>query len=196
MEPSTQQLLLKDHKRLVTLLQCAFMAALVSVCAQISIPLPGGVPMTLQTFGIALTAFLFGSRKAVSVIGLYLALGLVGLPVFAGGKGGVQILLGPSGGFLFGFLFLAFLGGLRRFRFPAAMAGLLACYGLGVLQLAFILNLSLRAAFMAGCLPFLLKDSASILLAYLLSRELERALKAAGLKFLQHDAGVQRKEPS
>ncbi|MBN4056856.1 biotin transporter BioY [bacterium AH-315-J21] len=80
--------------------------------AQISVALPFTiVPITGQTFGVLLTAMALGRTRAVGVVGLYLLEGALGLPVFAGATGGAAVLLGPTGGYLLGFLVAAYVTG-------------------------------------------------------------------------------------
>ena len=87
-----------------TLTHIALLAAILVVCSQITIPFPGSVPITLQTFAIALIAYIMGSYKGALTLIIYLGLGAIGLPVFAGFKGGFDTLIGPTGGYLIGFL--------------------------------------------------------------------------------------------
>ena len=79
-------------------------AALIAVCSWISIPL-GPVPFTLQTLGILAVMLTAGGRRGTIAVLVYLALGAVGVPVFAGFKGGIMSFIGPTGGFLIGFVF-------------------------------------------------------------------------------------------
>ena len=79
-------------------------AALITICSWISIPL-GPVPFTLQTLGILAVMLTVGGRRGTIAILVYLALGAVGVPVFAGFKGGIMSFIGPTGGFLIGFVF-------------------------------------------------------------------------------------------
>ena len=79
-------------------------AALITICSWISIPL-GPVPFTLQTLGILAVMLTIGGRRGTIAILVYLALGAVGVPVFAGFKGGIMSFIGPTGGFLIGFVF-------------------------------------------------------------------------------------------
>ena len=83
--------------------RCALFAALLAVCSWLWIPLGDGA-VTMQTLGIFLTLGLLGGRKGCAAIFLYLCLGAVGLPVFSGFQGGFGVLLGPTGGYLWGFL--------------------------------------------------------------------------------------------
>ena len=78
----------------------AIMTAITVVMAQISIPMPMGVPMTMQTFAITLAGVILGSKKGGLSILVYVLLGAIGVPVFAGFSGGVQNLIGPTGGFI------------------------------------------------------------------------------------------------
>ncbi len=92
----------------------AVFAALIAALALTpAIPLGGlGVPITLQTLGVALAGLCLGAWRGAAAVGLYLLVGLAGLPVFSGGKAGLAVLVGPTGGYLLGFLFSAFAVGL------------------------------------------------------------------------------------
>ena len=81
---------------------CSLLAALTAICAWIAIPLPG-ISFTMQTFAVLLTLGLLGGRWGSISILLYLLLGIVGLPVFSGFRGGAAALLDPTGGFIWGF---------------------------------------------------------------------------------------------
>lgn len=81
------------------------------IMAQISIPMPLGVPMTMQTFAVMLAGILLGPQKGTLTIIIYLLLGAIGLPVFSNFRGGLQCLIGPTGGFLFSFPIMALLTG-------------------------------------------------------------------------------------
>lgn len=89
----------------------ALMAAVTVVMAQISIPMPMGVPMTMQTFAVTLAGVILGSKRGGLSILVYVLLGAIGLPVFAGFSGGIQNLVGPTGGFLISFPIMAWLIG-------------------------------------------------------------------------------------
>ena len=112
-------------------LAAAVFAALLAVLSQIAIPMPWGIPFTLQTFAVALCGYVLGPAWAPVAVGVYLALGAVGLPVFSGFAGGAASLLNVTGGFLWGFLPMALLCGLgsRRGKLPALLLGPLRPYG-------------------------------------------------------------------
>jgi len=154
---------------------CALFAGLIAVCAWLSIPLPP-VSFTLQTFGVLLSLGILGGRRGLAAIGVYLLLGVVGLPVFSGFRGGIGALLDSSGGFLWGF----FLGGLAYRlteglgRLPAMVAALIICYSCGCLWFCYYANTDFLSAWKLCCLPFLLPEMGKLLLAYRLSKRLER----------------------
>ncbi len=111
-------------------------SALMVIMAQIAIPMPIGVPITMQTFAVTLTGIILGSRKGFTATLIYILLGAVGLPVFANFTGGWQSITGPTSGFLLSFPLMAYIIGLgteHRHQFPF-------CYSLGI-ALGTLLNL-------------------------------------------------------
>ncbi|WP_077329536.1 biotin transporter BioY [Virgibacillus siamensis] len=152
----------KQSKKLRDMLHCAMFAAITAILAQIEIPLPL-VPISGQTLAVGITATILGSRKgAVSMI-CYAAIGAVGLPVFAGFSGGPQVLAGPTGGYIIGFVAAAFVTGCilekTRFTIPMAMlantVGMVIILIIGTVQLKFIVNLDWYEALAAGVYPFI-----------------------------------------
>lgn len=160
----------------------ALAACVICICSWIAIPI-GGVPMTLQTFGVAFCSFLLGTRAGVSATAVYLALGAVGLPVFAGFGGSIAFLFGPTGGFLAGFLFLALFCGSaafvkkKTFAFALSAAGLILCHLPGVLWFSYVSCISPAQAFLVASLPYLIKDALSLVLAYWLNGKIRKRLK-------------------
>ena len=142
---------------------CAIGAALIAVCAWISIP--ADVPFTLQTFAIfAVCGLLGGKRGTVSVL-VYLLLGAVGAPVFAGFRGGFAALIGTTGGYLVGFILLALIITLAQARWFLIVYTRTGAITLGVV--------------LAKCvLPFLLPDAIKLALATLLRARLYRRIPA------------------
>lgn len=145
----------------------ALLAALLAAGAFLHVPL-GPVPISLQTMFVLLCGFVLGPWRGLLAVGLYLLAGFAGLPVFSGGASGLAHFLGPTGGYMIGFLPCAAIAGLavrnveKQGRAPslASLAGygalgLLAVYALGVPRLAMILNVGLGKAFGVGMLPFL-----------------------------------------
>lgn len=140
-------------------LAVAVAALLVALGARLAVPLPGAaVPQTLQTLAVVLAGALLGSGRGALAVVLYLLLGLVGFPVFAGGAEGLEPLLGPGGGFLIGFLPAAMLAGAARGRRPpGVLAILLAAHALvlavGWARLAAFVGPA--EAWLRGVAPFL-----------------------------------------
>lgn len=149
-------------------------AALTAVCAWLSIPVPP-VAFTLQTFAVLLTLGVLGGKwGSVSVL-LYLLLGLVGLPVFSGFRGGAAALLDATGGFLWGFAAGALVYRmLEAFgKLPAMAAFQLVCYGCGCWWFG-LYSGSAGAAVMTCIVPYLIPDAVKLWLAYSLSKRLEK----------------------
>lgn len=155
--------------------KAAMLAALTAVLSQISLPTPSGVPATLQTFGAALCGYLLGKKwGSVSII-VYIMLGAAGMPVFSGFHGGLSSVTGITGGFIWGFLPMAFLCGLGAEQkgklLPVLLgtAGLLLLHLCGVIQFSLIKGGGFLSAALAVSVPFLLKDIVSVMFAYSLS---------------------------
>lgn len=150
-------------------------ALFTALLAQVRIPLPfTPVPLTGQTFAVLLVAAALGARRGAASLGLYAALGLAGLPVFAGGASGLAYVLGPTGGYLLGFVLAAWLTGRlaergldRRIRtaWLPFLAGTMVIYACGAGWLA--LSLGVTKALALGVLPFLVGDAVKIMLAAL-----------------------------
>ena len=150
-------------------------AALLAILSQLSIPMPSGVPITLQTFAVALTGCILGWKAGTISTFVYLLLGAVGVPVFANFKGGIGALIGYTGGFLWGFLLMAFFCGLAIqkknpiLKIVFSILGLFCCHFLGVIQYSFVASVDLKASFLLVSFPYLLKDGISVACAYFLS---------------------------
>lgn len=168
----------------------AVFAALLVVAAVVP-PLQIGnvlsVPLTLQTLIITLTGLLLGAGRAFAAVGLYTLLGLLGLPIFSGFRGGLAILAGPSAGYILSFPLAAALVGLlagiairRNLRARAlwlgiaGIAGLLLNHALGIVGMMLNGKLSLTAAITADAV-FIPGDLVKIALAVLLALSLHRA---------------------
>ena len=158
----------------------ALCAAIIAVCAQISIPLPNMVPVTLQTFAVAFCGYLLRPKYAAMAMTVYLLLGAAGVPVFSSMRGGFQMLTGPTGGFLIGFLPMVLLCSLTRRRVPAFALGLLGlavCHLAGIVQYMLLTNISFFAAALRVSVPFLVKDALSVLIALKLAERMRPLLK-------------------
>jgi biotin transport system substrate-specific component len=161
--------------RLRHLALIAIGAVLIYATAKVSIPVPGSpVPITGQTFGVLLVGGALGFRRGLASIGLYVLIGLIGLPFFAEGKGGVQVVLGATGGYIVGFLVagslvgrLAELGWDRRIvgALGAMAIGNVVIYLIGVPWLMVVAHMDLAAGIKNGLTPFILGDAIKLILA-------------------------------
>ncbi len=154
----------------------------------IAIPI-SPVPISLGLFGILLTTCLLGAQLGTLSCALYLLLGFMGLPVFSGFTSGPGVLMGPTGGYLIGYLFVAALSGLftRKqkgsplLQASSILCGLLLCYGAGSLWLSHSMQIRYSQALLIGVAPYILFDFLKIFLAVWLGSLLRKRLTKAGL---------------
>jgi len=171
-----------EKLRMVVL--ASLMAALTAVGAYIYVPI-GPVPIILSTLFVILSGLLLGSRWGLTSMALYLLVGAIGLPVFAGGKGGFAHFMGPTGGYLFGYLLASWSTGFISERsrgrmildILAVIIGSLALYALGVPWLKMVTQISWTKALMVGVLPFLIGDAIKASVVLILARSVRPILK-------------------
>ena len=173
--------------------RAALMAAVTAVAAQIAIPLPfSPVPFTLQVPAVILSGLLLGPRYGALAQAIYLLIGAVGLPVFAQFKGGLGVLLGPTGGYLLSYPIAAAVAGLatnatrsaarRRALLTSLLwgcAGLAVIYALGATWLAVVTKLPIAAALAQGVAPFVFFDLIKVALAALVAVAAAPAIAAS-----------------
>ena len=166
----------------------AFFTAMIAVLAQISIPLPGGVPLTLQTFAVPLAGLVLGPKKGTIASLVYVLLGAVGVPVFANLSGGPGIVLGMTGGFIISFPIMAFISGLgskKSVKSPLLwlwlILGAAANYVVGTVWFMAVANSSVYAALAACVIPFIPTAILKIILAGFFGTMLRGILTKADL---------------
>ncbi|MBB5194775.1 biotin transporter BioY [Anaerocolumna cellulosilytica] len=163
------------------------MTAILCILGPLTIPLPFSVvPISFTNLVLYITVFLLGWKKGTISYLIYLLIGFVGVPVFSGFSGGPGKVLGPTGGYLLGFLFLAIISGIfnEQFRGKIYMyalgmtVGLFVTYTLGTAWLAYQLDLSFMAGLFSGVIPYipgdLMKIAAALLLGPLLHKRIAR----------------------
>ena len=165
----------------------AVMAALICIAGPLVVPV-GPVPLSLATFAVYLAGAVLGKKRGAIAVGLYLLIGIIGVPVFSGFSGGFQKLAGVTGGYLAGYLPCAFLSGLgaeraeksgRKWLLPAlAAAGTAALYALGTAWFMIQTGNTVGAALGLCVVPFLPGDAVKIIAASLLAGPVR---KAAGI---------------
>lgn len=161
-------------------------AAATAAGAYIMIPLPL-VPITLQTLFLNLAAALLGGRLGALSQVVYVLIGIIGLPVFAGGKAGLGVMFGPTGGYLIGYIVGAYVVGklIETKKEPgliwtifSMLVGMVVIYACGATQLSFVAKLSVTKTISVGVLPFIIGDILKIIAAALLTMKLRNIIRA------------------
>lgn len=162
----------KSSSRLRAMTLTAMFAAILCIVCPISIPITGLVPITFSLLAIYLAGGLLGSGCGTLAVLIYLALGAAGLPVFSKFSGGVAALIGPTGGYLIGYIPCVAITGISRRHprlFPLlSAAGLAVCYLFGTIWLSISTGNPFGAALKVAVLPFLPFDAIKIVMASLL----------------------------
>lgn len=172
-----------DNQKIKTkqMVLIALMTAVTCVLGPLSIPLPfSPVPISLTNFAIFLAIFVLGMKNGTISFIIYLLLGAVGVPVFSSFRGGLQVLAGPTGGYLIGFIFLALIMGFALDHFDRKLLptiigmiiGMVVCYAFGTVWLAKLLSLSFKEGLMMGVIPYLPGDAAKIIIAAIVEPKL------------------------
>lgn len=164
------------------------MAALISVLGPLSLPI-GPVPISLTNLAIFVSLYAVGMKNGTISLLIYLLLGFLGLPIFSGYSGGPAKILGPTGGYLIGFIFMALIAGyfIDKFidRWYLCVIGMILAsailYAFGTAWLAYQANLSARAALSAGVIPFIPGDLLKIFAAAFIGPKIRSRLIKANL---------------
>ena len=167
------------------LVYIAVFAVVMAVCSWISIP--AQVPFTLQTFGVFMAVGVLGGKRGSLAVLVYILLGAIGVPVFAGFSGGLGILLNNTGGYIIGFLFSALVmwameslwGKKPVIQILSMIVGLLVCYAMGTIWFMVVYTKTSGAVGLGTVLgwcviPFILPDLVKIALAFVLSRRVRK----------------------
>ena len=176
------------HNGIRRMCRIAVMAAVVAVTAAITIPLQfTPVPLSLATFGVLLAGALTGPIDGTVAVVIYLILGILGLPVFAGFRGGIAVLLGPTGGFLLGYPLLSFVTGylprllkgtgLLFSNILAMTAGTILMYAAGCVWFVSFSGVAPAAAVTSCVVPFLPGDIIKVLLASIISKKMTGSIR-------------------
>ena len=172
-----------DNQKIKTkqMVLIALMTAVTCVLGPLSIPLPfSPVPISLTNFAIFLAIFVLGMKNGTISFIIYLLLGAFGVTVFSSFRGGLQVLAGPTGGYLIGFIFLALIMGFALDHFDRKLVptiigmiiGMVVCYAFGTVWLAKLLSLSFKEGLMMGVIPYLAGDVAKIIIAAIVGPKL------------------------
>ncbi|WP_022768840.1 biotin transporter BioY [Butyrivibrio sp. NC2007] len=178
----------RDNSKVLDLVYIAIGAALIAICSWISIPT--AVPFTLQTFAVFFVLLALGGERGTLATLVYVLLGAVGVPVFAGFSGGIGVLLGNTGGYIIGFLFTGLIYILFTKFFKknivmkvvALVIGLAVCYAFGT---AWFMHVYMKSSGEVGLLtvlgwcvfPFIIPDLLKLALAVVISKRIEPVIK-------------------
>ncbi|URZ08582.1 biotin transporter BioY [Clostridium felsineum] len=169
------------------LILCALFAAISCVLSQISIPI-GTVPITMQVMAVYLAGVILGEKRGFISQLVYVVLGSIGVPVFAGFSGGIGAVVGPTGGFIIAFPFMTLIVGYvsdkYKKRIPIIISMVVAsvfCYILGSVWLALMTKMSFLAAIKVAVLPFILFDIIKIIIVSIVAVSIRNGIKVGGL---------------
>ena len=176
-----------SSNQLRMMVYASLFAALTAVGAFLAIPI-GPVPIVLQNMFVYLAGLLLGGRWGLASVGVYLLAGACGLPVFAGGLGGISRFVGPTGGYLIGYLPTVFLIGKMSqkanprivFDVLAMICGTLVLYACGVSWLKIVTGMSPAKALALGMYPFLIGDALKIAAAAAIAKSLRPVIRVSG----------------
>ncbi len=188
MNHKTSTITLKSNTKQMALV--GLMAAVICILGPISLTIPiSPVPISLGSMAVYFAVSVLGMRRGTVSVIIYVLLGFAGLPVFSGFSGGAGKLFGPTGGYIIGFLFMAFICGFFvdrfsdkvLFLFPGMLLGTACCYLFGTAWLSYQASLTFAEALAAGVIPFLPGDLVKLVLALSIGLQLRRRLQKAGL---------------
>ena len=178
------------NTKTANLTMIGLMTAILCIMGPMSLVIPiSPVPISLTNLAIYLAVILLGMRRGTIVTLVYLFIGFVGVPVFSAFTAGPGKLIGPTGGYLIGFIFLALIAGYAVDRFPGKIGwtalgmaiGTLVLYILGTAWLAYSAGMTFSQALFAGVIPFVLGDAIKIALAIMIGFPVKKRLIQTGI---------------
>lgn len=175
----------QSHQAVLDMVYTAMFAAFICVCSTLLAVDIGKVPVTMQTFAVCLTAAMLGWKRGTMSVIVFILLGAVGLPVFANGSGGLEVLSGSTGGYIIGFVFTALIVGLTADKFDrkliplvlSMVVGILVCYAFGTPWFMFVTKMDFVTSLGYCVTPFLIFDAIKIVLATVIVNRLSKVVK-------------------
>jgi biotin transport system substrate-specific component len=181
MKPNSKKIFTKLSTR--DMCHISLFVAIITVCAQIVIPQPGGVPFTLQVWAISLAGLVLGVKKGIITALVYVLLGVVGAPVFASFSGGFGVIMRPTGGFILSFPIVALLAGLGEHKGGLLLmilglaAGCIFNWVVGLFWFNWITGLGLWVSFGYAVAPFIIVGVVRTAVLPFLCKGINAALK-------------------
>lgn len=185
---NTRQIEKTETNRILDMVYMAIGAAIIAVCSWISIPTT--VPFTLQTFAVFFVLLTLGGKRGTISVLVYVIMGAVGVPVFAGFKGGIGVLLGNTGGYIIGFIvmgliymFITRIGKQGMItKIIALITGLIVCYAFGTAWFMFVYiretgPVGVMTVLTWCVIPFIIPDLAKMAVAFFISRRMHSVIK-------------------
>ena len=166
----------KTHFNIQELCIIGLTTALICVIAPFSLPMPLGVPMTLQSFIITLMAIILGAKRGATATLIYILLGAFGLPVFSNFTGGWQCLIGPTGGFILSFPIMAYVIGLSSSLLLGMFFGTALNFACGIAVFCLVTESSFTVGFTTCVLPFIPLTIIKWILAYIIGINIRKRL--------------------
>ncbi len=177
------------NEKIINLTLIGLMAAVTCILGPLTIIIPiSPIPISFTNLAIYLTVILLGGKKGTICYLVYLLIGFVGLPVFSNFTSGPAKLLGPTGGYLIGFIFMAIISGFFVDKFPGKIymyilgmaLGTIVTYALGTAWLAYQANMTFVQALFAGVIPYIIGDIVKIIIATVLGSTIKNQVQRAG----------------
>lgn len=160
----------------------AIFAAVISAFSVMSIPV-GPVSITMGVFGILLASLILPTAQSILSVLIFIMCGAVGIPVFSGMRGGIGVLLGETGGYIWSYLFMTAFCSLAcrktkkmQTKFFACVFSVIICYVFGTLQFSFLTGRSIEESFVLCVIPFIPFDIAKIIFACVLSEKIKKRI--------------------
>lgn len=174
--------------KMKTITTCALFTALMCICGPLSVPI-GPVPVSLTNLVLYFAIMVLDTKKTFISYLIYLLIGVIGLPVFSGFQGGLGKVVGPTGGYLVGFLLMVLIGGIMMEKTKANIVltivgmilGTAACYVLGTIWFVLIMNYEVGPALALCVWPFIPFDLVKIVVAVPVGKVVRKRLEVAGV---------------
>lgn len=161
------------------LIYCALFSAIIAIMSQIAVPIQP-VPLNMGIFGVLLCGGLLGKKYGTVSVIVYILLGMVGVPVFSGFRGGFGVIAGPTGGYIAGYIIIAFISGMvcektRKIKYMALFMTLsvIFCYCVGTAWYCLVMKSNIVSALMLCVIPFIPWDLIKIMLALFSVKKLQ-----------------------
>lgn len=172
----------KTNSKTYNIILCGLMAAIMCILAPMSIPMT--VPVTLGTFVVFVMTYIMNYKYCLVSCIIYILLGMVGLPVYSGFTGGLGKIIGPTGGYILGYLCIALISGYINEKYPnkkgvqvlGMVLGLSICYAFGTLWFAYQQNISIEEAMVICVFPFVIGDVCKIICAVIVGNILRKRI--------------------